>query len=477
MAAAVHVFDGASMPPGMRAVFAGANVSLEFAPLIVVAEHAGDRTLCDGLTIDHVANMNFGAYATSQRPYATHLIGIRDGVAAVPAVAQVLDVNGAVVTAAVAAVAAIPGVGGLDSVTGTADDCVDAIMHPLMRLHRAAQNELTRLAPGGNLTAEKLADALGGQAVADRPAHRVRTLDEGAVAGLLAAGYTAGVHRPDFAWERPGSRLVSVMAHHASVLPDAGVRKARTPLYRDVPFDGVISEDGTLVHTPACPTSASLIGAFGVWFFAWELCAAQAAKPADFSGSGARLSGGGAAVFKAVIIALHRLKGVEPTPLLEQLKLLQDQFHYWSEGTVCDGWYPKAVERLDSIRFVIASRGSGAAVVAAVNSSDLVAPSGEGATPKGTKRPLKEGTPESRQLAHVQRENEALRAKLAKNGQLGRSGKGGGKGGGGWYDAGYGKGAGPGGPGPPGAVAVKEKCNDFLAGRCMRGANCRYAHN
>ena len=56
-----------------------------------------------------------------------------------------------------------------------------------------------------------------------------------------------------------------------------------------------------------------------------------------------------------------------------------------------------------------------------------------------------------------------------------RSGKGGGKGGGGWYDAGYGKGAGP--PGPPGAVAVKEKCNDFLAGRCMRGANCRYAHN
>ena len=68
-----------------------------------------------------------------------------------------------------------------------------------------------------------------------------------------------------------------------------------------------------------------------------------------------------------------------------------------------------------------------------------------------------------------------LRAKLAKNGQLGRSGKGGGKGGGGWYDAGYGKGAGP--PGPPGAVAVKEKCNDFLAGRCMRGANCRYAHN
>ena len=128
------------------------------------------------------------------------------------------------------------------------------------------------------------------------------------------------------------------------------------------------------------------------------------------------------------------------------------------------------------------SSGSTVSVVAAVISSDLVAPSGEGATPKGTKRPLKEGTPESRQLAHVQRENEALRAKLAKNGQLGRSGKGGGKGGGGWYDAGYGKGAGPGGygfppPGPPGAVAVKEKCNDFLAGRCMRGANCRYAHN
>ena len=62
MAAAVHVFDGASMLPGMRAVFAGANVSLEFAPLIVVAEHAGDRTLCDGLTIDHVADMNFGKY-------------------------------------------------------------------------------------------------------------------------------------------------------------------------------------------------------------------------------------------------------------------------------------------------------------------------------------------------------------------------------------------------------------------------------
>ena len=483
MAAALITFDGASMQPGVRAIFASANVPYELAPLIVVAEHAGDCILCDGLTMDHVADMNFGTFATTQRAYATFLIGIRDGVTAVTAVAAVLDAAGTVITAAIAAVAAVPGIGGLAGVVGTPDECAEEIMHPLMRLHRAARNELARLAPGGNLTAEKLADAMGGQAVADKPAHRVRTLDEAAVASILAAGYAAGVHRPDFAWGRPGSRLVAVMAHHASVLPDAGVRKPRTPLYRDAPFDAVISEDGTLVHNPARPTSASLIGAFGVWFFAWELCAAQAAKPADFLGSGARLSGGGAAVFKAVIIALHRLKDVEPTPLLEQLKLLQDQFHYWSEGTVCDGWYPKAVERLDSIRFVIASRGSGAAVVAAVVSSDLVAPSGEGATPTGSKRPLKEGTPESRQLAHVQRENEALRAKLAKNGQLGKGGKGGGKGSGGWYDAGYGKGAGHGGYGfpppqaPPGAVAVVPKCNDFIAGRCMRGANCRYAHN
>ena len=83
MAAAVLVFDGASMLPGVRAIFAGANVPLELAPLIVVAEHAGDRFLCDGLTMDHVADMNFGTFASTQRKYATYLIDIRDGVTAV----------------------------------------------------------------------------------------------------------------------------------------------------------------------------------------------------------------------------------------------------------------------------------------------------------------------------------------------------------------------------------------------------------
>ena len=480
MAHALITFDGASMQPGVRAVFASANVPYEIAPLIVVAEHAGSRTLCDGLTMDHVADMNFGTFATTQRAYATFLIGLRDGVPAVAAVAAVPAGAGQVAVAAIAAVDGVPGVGGLAGVVGTPDECADEILHPLMRLHRAARNELARLAPGGSLTAEKLADAMGGQAVADKPVHRVRTLDEAAVASLLAAGYL-GRLRPDFPWARPGNRLVSVMAHHSAALPDAGVRRPRVPSYKDAPFDAVVSEDGTLIHNPSHPTAASLLGAFSVFFLAWELCASQVPKPADFAGTGARLSGDVAA-YKAVIIALHRLKDIDPGPLLEQLKLLQEQMHHWSEGIACDGWYPKAVERLEAIRYVIASR-AGAAVVAAVVSPDLVAPSGEGATPKGSKRPLKEGTPESRQLAHVQRENEALRAKLAKTGQLGKSGKGGGKGSGGWYDAGYGKGAGHGGYGfpppqaPPGAVAVVPKCNDFIAGRCMRGANCRYAHN
>ena len=102
-----------------------------------------------------------------------------------------------------------------------------------------------------------------------------------------------------------------------------------------------------------------------------------------------------------------------------------------------------------------------------------------------------------------------MRAKLAKNG-LGR-GKGGrgGKGGGAWYDGwsgrgggwsndydvhygtyggrdtrflgpyGMGKGVGPPGgpPPPPGtAIAVRDKCNDFIQGRCTRGSACRFTH-
>ena len=97
-AAQATIFNGASLPPGVRAVFASANASLELAPLIVTAEHAGDRTLCDGLTMDHVADMNFGTFSTTQRQYAEYLISLREGVVAVPAVAAVLDGAGAVVT-------------------------------------------------------------------------------------------------------------------------------------------------------------------------------------------------------------------------------------------------------------------------------------------------------------------------------------------------------------------------------------------
>ena len=508
-AAQATTFDGAGLPPGVRAVFASANASFELAPLIVTAEYAGDRTTCAGLTMEHVADMNFGKFATTQRPYAEYLIGLRDGVVAVAAVAAVLDAAGAVVTAAVAAVAGVPGIGGLTGIVGTVDECVDQILHPLMRLHRAALNELAKLAPGGNLTAEKLADAMGGQAAADKPAHRARILDEAAVATLLAAGY-AGRLRPDLSWDRPGNRTMSIMAYCSAVLPDAGVRKPCFPLYKDAPFDMVISEEGTLVHNPSYPTAASLLGALSVFLLAWDLCASQVPKPADFVGTGARLSGN-ITSFKAVIVALHRLKDIDPKSLHEQLKLLQEQMHHWSAAAACDVWYPKAVDRLEGIRYVIASRGAVAAgAVAGATSMTLAETLGEDGTPvKGRgKRPLKEGTPESRQLAHVQRENEAMRAKLAKNG-LGKHGKGGrgGKGsggawfdgwsgrGGGWsndYDVAYGtwggrdtrftpyglgKGSGRDGPPPPpGTVAVRDKCNDFIQGRCTRGTACRFAH-
>ena len=301
-----------------------------------------------------------------------------------------------------------------------------------------------------------------------------------------------------------------MMAYHSSVLADAGVRKPRSPSLKEAPFDAVLAEDNVLVHNPAKPTSASLIGSMSVWLLAWELCAAQVSRPAGFLGSGLRLSSDPAA-FRAVILALHRLKDIDPGPLLEQLKLLQEQMHQWSEAASCETWYPKAVERLEGIRYVLASRGAVAAgAVAGATSAALVEALGEDGTPvKGKgKRPSKEGTPESRQLAHVQRENEAMRAKLAKNG-LGR-GKGGrgGKGGGGWFDGwsgrgggwsndydvhygtyggrdtrfpgpyGMGKGTGPpvGPPPPPGTLAVRDKCNDFIQGRCTRGAACRFTH-
>ena len=506
-AAQATPFDGAGMPPGVRAVFASANASLELAPLIVTAEHAGDRTTCAGLTMDHLEDMNFGTFSTTQRIYAEYLISLREGVVAVAAVAAVLDGAGAVVTAAVAAVTGVPGIGGLTEIVGTPDECVDQILHPLMRLHRGARNELARLAPGGNLTAEKLADAMGGQAAADKPAHRARTLDEATVAILLAAGY-AGRLRPDLSWDRPGNRLMSIMAYYSAVLPDAGVRKPCLPLYKDAPFDAVISEEGTLVHNPSYPTAASLLGALSVFLLAWDLCASQVPKPADFIGTGARLSGD-ITSFKAVIVALHRLKDIDPKSLHEQLKLLQEQMHHWSEGIACDGWYPKTVERLEAIRYVVASRAVAAGAVSGATSVALVEHLGEDGTPvKGKGKRLKEGTPESRQLAHVQRENEAMRAKLAKNG-LGKNGKGGrgGKGsggawfdgwsgrGGGWsndYDVAYGtwggrdtrftpyglgKGSGRDGPPPPpGTVAVRDKCNDFIQGRCTRGTACRFAH-
>jgi hypothetical protein len=51
---------------------------------------------------------------------------------------------------------------------------------------------------------------------------------------------------------------MSVMAHHSAVLTDAGVRKPRSPSYKDAPFDAIVAEDNVLIHNPAKPTSASL---------------------------------------------------------------------------------------------------------------------------------------------------------------------------------------------------------------------------
>jgi hypothetical protein len=500
------IFDGADMKPDVRALFTNASVPYDIAPLIVAIEHAGDVKKCDGLTAEHLVDLNFGEFAKSPLAYAKLLINVRDGIAAVGAVvavAEVRDAHGVVITAAVAAqaaVAALPGIGGLAGVTGTIDECAEAILHALMRLNRAARNELARLAPGGNLTVERLADAMGGSVAADRPTSRARTLNEAEAAALVAAGYATGRGRPDFVWDRPSLRILSVMAYHLSVLPDAGVRKPRAPTHKEAPFEAVQSEDGNLIYVAAKPTSASLIGAFSVWLLSLDLCAAQVSKPAGFPGAGARLSSDPVA-YKAVILALHRLKDIDPGPLLEQLRLLQDQMNQWSETLPCEMWYPKTVDRLEGIRYVIASRVAAAAgAVAVVASAALVEALGEEGTPvKGNgKRPFKEGTPESRQLAHVQRENEAMRAKLAKNGLLGKNGKGGRGGKGGWSDGwsgrgggwsndwsngwsnGWtnGKGVGPpvGPPPPPGTVAVRDKCNDFIAGRCTRGAACRFTH-
>ena len=510
------IFDGNDMKQDVRALFTNASAPCGLGPLIAAVERAGDPVKCDGLNVEHIVDMNYGKFATTQEAYAKLLIRVRNGVvavAAVAAVAEVVDANGAVVTAAVAARAAvvgIPGLGGLADVVGTEEECAEEILHALMRLHRAARNELSRLAPGGNLTPQMIADAIGGSAAADKPMTRARTLNEAEVAALVVAGYATGRVKPDFAWDRPSVRIMSVMAYNSAVLADSGMRKPRTPSYKEAPFDSVLAEDNLVITNPAKPTSASLIGAIAVWLLAWDLCAAQVSKPAGFLGSGPRLSGD-AAMFRTVVLALHRLKDIDPGPLLEQLKLLQDQMHQWSEAAACDVWYPKAVDRLEGIRYVIASRGAVAAgVVAGATSTTLAETLGEDGTPvKGRgKRPLKEGTPESRQLAHVQRENADMRAKLAKNG-LGKNGKGGrgGKGsggawfdgwsgrGGGWsndYDVAYGswggrdtrftpyglgKGSGRDGPPPPpGTVAVRDKCNDFIQGRCTRGTACRFAH-
>ena len=148
----------------------------------------------------------------------------------------------------------------------------------------------------------------------------------------------------------PGTARAVALCRHSSVLADAGVRKPRSPSLKEAPFDAVLAEDNVLVHNPAKPTSASLIGSMSVWLLAWELCAAQVSRPAGFLGSGLRLSSDPAA-FRAVILALHRLKDIDPGPLLEQLKLLQEQMHQWSEAASCETWYPKAVERLEGIRY------------------------------------------------------------------------------------------------------------------------------
>ena len=98
---------------------------------------------------------------------------------------------------------------------------------------------------------------------------------------------------------------MSVMAHHSAVMPDSGVRKPRTPSHKEAPFDAVLAEDNIVIHNSAKPTSASLIGAKAVWLLAWDLCAAQVAKPAGFLGGGARLSSDPAMFRASLVCAVH----------------------------------------------------------------------------------------------------------------------------------------------------------------------------
>jgi len=74
----------------------------------------------------------------------------------------------------------LAGIGGLASVVGSEDECAEEILHALMRLHRAARNELARLAPGGNLTPQNLIAAPAFECAADRASwkHDAQALTE-----------------------------------------------------------------------------------------------------------------------------------------------------------------------------------------------------------------------------------------------------------------------------------------------------------
>ena len=221
------VFTGEHMQPDVLALFATSKARIDLAPLICCSESAGSHVKCDELTLHHIAGLGFGAFAADPKGYAKRLIALRDGfpgsaavvavvaraaIVARPPVAavQAVAANAANGTAAVAAVAAVagvvaaaavdavagvaavlplPGVGGLPTLVGTPAANAEAITHELMRLHRLATQELERSVPGGQLTAEGLADALAGSSVDKGRVARVRRLDPAAHAALIGFGY------------------------------------------------------------------------------------------------------------------------------------------------------------------------------------------------------------------------------------------------------------------------------------------------
>ena len=153
-----------------------------------------------------------------------------------------------------------------------------------------------------------------------------------------------------------------------------------------------------------------------MWLLAWDLCAAQVSEPAGFLGAGARLSSD-PAMFRQV--QAGRPRAAPP-----------EGYRSWAAPGEAAPGPDASVERGGLLQCLVpegrrSARGFNQGYVPlcdreprrrrgrylSATSAALVETLGEDGTPvKGKgKRPLKDGTPESRQLAHVQRENEGTR--------------------------------------------------------------------